>query len=61
MHAAFGHIEAAADLSVALTIGGEQHDLGADHFTVRPGVLASTPTQLLRLGLAQLDLVLAGH
>lgn len=61
MHAAFGHVQAAGDLSVGLTISSEQHDLGADNFAVRAGVLASAPMQLLCLGLAQLDLILAGH
>lgn len=61
MNAPLGHIEAAGDLSVGLTLGGQQHDLRADHFAVRAGVLAGTPAQLFRLGLAQLDLILAGH
>jgi hypothetical protein len=39
----------------------EQHDLRANHFTMRTGVLASSMAQLPLLGLAQLDQILAGH
>ena len=61
MHTSLSHIQSASDLSIGLSLSSEQHDLRANHFTMRTGVLASSMAQLPLLGLAQLDHILAGH
>jgi hypothetical protein len=61
MHTSLSHIQSASDLSIGLSLSSEQHDLRANHFTMRTGVLASSMAQLPLLGLAQLDYILAGH
>jgi len=61
MHTSLSHIESTSDLSIGLSLSSEQHDLRANHFTMRTGVLASSMAQLPLLGLAQLDHILAGH
>jgi hypothetical protein len=35
MHTSLSHIQSASDLSIGLSLSSEQHDLRANHFTMR--------------------------
>lgn len=50
-----GAIQPPRDLGIAVTLGREHHDLGADHLAVRTRVLRRAPTQLTLLALTQPD------
>jgi hypothetical protein len=43
------HTQSPADLGVAMTLGGKQHQLRSQHLTMRPGVTRRAMLKLLAL------------